>query len=192
MKHLKRIVGTALLAGALASVLGAGSASATTLEVGGVKQNQSVLIETSLKSGTSAILKDTFGFSSNTCTEGGGTGNTQSPFTGPSVTGIGTSVYFSGCAREPILGHKTGTLHVQWTSGTNGTVTSSGAEITTGSPFGTLNCKTGEGTHLGTLTGVAAGHATMDVNATISCSGVSSKLEATFTITSPTGLGAVA
>jgi hypothetical protein len=88
--------------------------------------------------------------------------------------------------------HKSGSLSIKWISGTNGTVTSSEAEFTTGSPFGTLNCKTGAGTHLGTLTGVASGHATVDINAALSCSGVSSKWEAEWVITTPTGLGVVA
>jgi hypothetical protein len=191
MKHLKKIAATVFAGAALSALLGLGSASATTLEVEGAVQNQSIVMETSLKAGTSMILKDTFGFTSNTCTNGGGTGNTESPFSGTTVTGRGTNVHFSSCEREPITGHKTGTLHIQWTSGTNGTVSSSGAEVTSPSPFGTLNCKTGAGTHLGSLTGVKSGHATMDVNAAISCSGISSKLEATLTVTTPTGLGAV-
>jgi hypothetical protein len=70
-------------------------------------------------------------------------------------------------------------------------VTSSGAEVTTGSPFGTLNCKTEAGTHLGTLTGVKEGNATMDINAALFCGGISSKWEATYTVTSPSGLGVV-
>jgi hypothetical protein len=116
-------------------------------------------------------------------------------YTGDSLTGPLTEgangLKFSNCTREPVTVHKSGELHITWTSGTNGTVTSSGAEVTTGSPFGTINCKTGEGTHLGTLTGVAAGKATMDINAVLSCSGISSKWEATYTVTSPEGLGVV-
>jgi hypothetical protein len=110
------------------------------------------------------------------------------------VTGAVNTLTFGTCTREPVTTHKGGTLHIKWIEGTtNGTVTSSGAEVTTGSPFGTLNCKTGEGTHLGTLKGVAktTEHATMEINAVLSCSGISSKWEATYTVTSPTGLGVI-
>jgi len=190
MKYLK-ILGIAAVAAMALMAVTAGIASATTGEIGGVVQNSSFTITTSLKAGTSAILKDTAGISSNTCTASSGSGTTSSPFTGATLTGVGTTMSMSSCAREPVIGDKTGTLHFTWTSGTNGTVTSSGAEITTSSPFGTLNCKTGEGTHLGTFTGVKVGNATMDVNAVISCSGISSKFEATYSVTSPSGLGAV-
>jgi len=202
MKYLKMLGLAAVAAMALMAVT-AGSASATTLEIGGVTQNASVTITASLKAGTSAILKDTAGISSNTCTASHVHGSTTSAdragvtvdnaYTGDSLTGPLTpgagGLSFSGCAREPVTADATGELHITWTSGTNGTVTSSGAEVTTGSPFGTLNCKTNAGTHLGTLTGVAAGNATMDINAVLSCSGISSKWEATYSVTTPSGLG---
>jgi hypothetical protein len=207
MKYLKMLGLAAVAAMALMAVV-AGSASATTLEVGGTAKNESVTITASLKAGTSAILTDTFGFSSNTCTESHVHGSTTSAdiggktfdntYTGDSLTGPLTEesngLSFGKCTREPVTAHKSGELHITWISGTtNGTVTSSGAEVTTGSPFGTLNCKTGEGTHLGILTGVAktTEHATMDINAVLSCSGVSSKWEATYIVTTPTGLGVV-
>ena len=203
MKYLK-MLGLAAVAAMALTAFTAGSASATTLEVGGVSKNATVTIEASLKSGNSAVLKDTEGFSSNTCTSSIVHGSTTSSttkgvtthnsFTGEELTGPLTAeeggLKFSGCARE-VKVHKSGTLHIKWTSGTNGTVSSSGAEVTTGSLFGTLNCKTGTGTHLGTLTGVSAGNATMDINATLSCSGISAKWEATYVVTSPAGLGVV-
>ncbi|HEX6204942.1 MAG TPA: hypothetical protein VFZ29_03950, partial [Solirubrobacterales bacterium] len=74
---------------------------------------------------------------------------------------------------------------------TNGTVFSEEAEITVGSPFGTLNCKTNAGVDLGTLTGTKEGHATIDVNAVLNCGFLmpSATLKGTYTVTSPTGLG---
>jgi hypothetical protein len=190
MKYLK-MLGLAAVAAMALMAFTAGSASATTLEVGGTAQSTSVSLTATLKSGSSAILKDTFGFSSNTCTSSEVKGASASPFSNETVTGAVSTLSFSSCAREPVVTHNAGTLHVKWTSGTDGTVTSSGAEVTTGSPFGTLNCKTGAGTHLGTLTGVASGNATMDINAALSCSGISSKWEATYVVTSPSGLGVV-
>jgi len=188
MKYLKMLGLAAVAAMALMAVT-AGSASATTLEIKGVTQNTAVTIKASLKSGTSAILKDTAGISSNTCTASSVEGKSEAPFSNATVTGAVSTLTFSSCAREPVTKDAGGKLHITWTSGTNGTVTSSGAEVTTGSPFGTLNCKTNAGTHLGTLTGVASGNATMTINAALSCSGISSKWEATYVVTTPEGLG---
>jgi hypothetical protein len=189
MKYLK-MLGLAAVAAMALVAFTAGSASATTLEVGGSTKNESITIKSSLKTGTSATLRDTFGFSSNTCTSSSVEGATENSFTGASLTGKISSLTFTECENEPVEVHTGGTLHVSHIANTtNGTVTSSGAEVTTESPFGTLNCKTGAGTHLGTLTGVSSGHATMDINATLSCSGISSKWIATYTVTSPTGLG---
>jgi hypothetical protein len=207
MKYLKMIGLAAVAAMALMAVV-AGSASATTLEVGGVTKNESITIVASIKLGTSAILKDTFGVSSNTCTESNVHGSTTESttggvttlgsYTGEQLTGPLTEkengLNFKNCTREPVVVHNSGILHIKWISGTtNGTVTSSKAEVTTGSPFGTLTCKTGEGTHLGILKGVAKAteHATMEINASLVCSGISSKWEAAYTVTTPTGLGVV-
>jgi len=190
MKHLKR-VGSALTVAAALALFSAGSASATTLEVGGKAKTESVNLTATLKSGTSAITRDTSGLAANTCAASEVKGATSSPFTGTSVTGAVSTLTFSNCSREPVTKDAGGTLHFTWTSGTNGTVVSSGAEWTIGSPFGTLNCKTGAGTHLGTLTGVASGHATIDINSFLSCSGIWLKWEGTYTVTSPTGLGVV-
>jgi hypothetical protein len=196
MNHLKKIAKSALAATALSAMLGVSSASATAVEIGGVTKNESVTFTLSIKSGTSAVLKDTFGFSTNTCTASHKHGNLIT-FFGIyiilSYTPGEGGLSFSKCEREPVTVHKSGNLKIEHiSSSTNGTAVSSETEFTTGSPFGTLNCKTGAGTHLGTLTGVASGHATLDVNAVFSCSGISSRFEATYTVTTPTGLGIVA
>jgi hypothetical protein len=59
MQHLK-IFGPMALAAMAAMAFAAATASATTLGIGGVAQTGSVSLESSLKTGTSAILKDEF------------------------------------------------------------------------------------------------------------------------------------
>ncbi len=189
MKYLK-MLGLAAVAAMAMTAFTAGSASATTLEIGGVTQNGSVAISASLEGGTSAVLSRTDGSLANTCTKSTVKGSTET-VTGATVTGAiaKNDLTFTSCTR-PVEVHKGGTLHVAHTSGTNGTVTSSGAEVTVSSIFGTLNCKTGEGAHLGTLTGVKEGHATMDISAVLNCGIVpSATWNGTYTVTSPTGLG---
>ena len=89
----------------------------------------------------------------------------------------------------------TGSLKIEWTSGTNGKVSSSGAEVTV---FATaLNasavCKTGTGTEIGTFTGVKTGNATMDISTSKLNCGIlgTATWTGTYTVTSPTGLGVV-
>jgi hypothetical protein len=200
MKYLKMLGLTALSALALMAVA-AGSASATTLEVGGVTQNKSVTLEASLKAGTTLILKNTSGSSENTCTKATLSGSTVSPYTGATVTGPVSALQFGedangkGCT-SPVTVHEKGTLHVSHAGTTNGTLTSSGAVVTSySSAFGVyLTCKTGTGTHLGTLTGVKEGSATAHINAVLNCGFFvpSAKWEGTYVVTKPTekeGLG---
>jgi hypothetical protein len=188
MKYLKMLGLAALSAMALMAFV-AGPASATTLELGGVTQNKSVSLEATIKSGTSAVLRDTSGFSVNTCTSSEVAGSTETTFTGPTVTGKVSKLTFSNCT-DPVTVHKNGTLHVAYSSGTNGTVSSSGAEVTVDGPFGYITCTTGAGTTLGTLTGVSSGNATMDVNAVLNCTVISTaRWTGTYTVTSPAGLG---
>jgi hypothetical protein len=187
MKHLKNVV---LAATALAALFSAGSASATTLEIGGVTQSKAVSITVTLQSSTSTILRDTFGISLKTCTGMELNATTASPFTGTTVTAPINNWAFT-CDRTFHV-HKAGTLHIAHIKNTtNGTLTVSGSEFTTDSPFGTLSCRAGVGTHIGTLTGAASplAHATIDLNAVTDCSGVSTRWTGTFIVTSPTGLG---
>ena len=185
-----KALGLAAVAATAFTAFAASSASATTLEVSGVTQNQAVTLEMSLKSGTSAIWSRTDGSFGNTCTTSELAGDTESPFTGTSVTGAVDFLLFSGCTR-PIKIHQLGTLHISYISGTNGTVTWSGTEITVGTPPGTLNCKTGGGVDIGTLTGTASGHAEIHINAVINCGFLvpSASWKATYIVTTPTGLG---
>lgn len=190
MKYLKMISLAALAAMALMAVA-AGSASATTIGVTGVAQTKSVTITSSIAAGGSALLKSTSGFSENTCTQSTVSGATSSPFTGTTVTGGVSTLSFSNCT-NPVTVHKGGTLHISHTSGTNGTLTSSGAEVTSWSTaIGEyVNCKTGAGTHLGTLTGVKHGEAIMHINAVLNCGFwlPSAQWQGTYTVTTQ-GIG---
>jgi hypothetical protein len=194
MKYLKIISLAALAAMALMAVA-AGSASATTLEVGGVTTNASVTIKASLATGTSTILRDTNNSTIDTCTTSTFEGKTESSFTGATIGGKLTGLTFGNCTHTTTVDAK-GSLTVEHVAGTtNGTVRSTGMSVTWQSTtFGaTLNCQTNN-THLGTLTGSASGHASLKVNAVVNCGFFvpSMKWEATYTFTTPTGLGVVA
>lgn len=194
MKHLMMIATVAMTAMAAFAVVGAGSASATTLEVEGVTKNEAVTIVGSLAAGTSLVLSRTDGSLANTCTVFEVEGTAVSPFTGTKVSGSGKTLKFENCTR-PVTAHKTGTLigeHIAST--TNATMYSAEAEVTVLTPFGTVNCKTGTGTYLGTLTGAATGHATLHLNAVLNCGFLlpSAGMKGAVTVTSPTGVGASA
>jgi hypothetical protein len=167
MKYLK-MLGLAAVAAMAFTAFAASSASATTLEVNGATQAGSVTLTASLD--TSITLSRTDGSFANTCTESHMHGETEvGKTTGTTVTGPITSLTFTKC-EFPVTVHKPGKLEVKHITGTtNGTVYSEEAEVTTGSAFGTLNCKTGETTDIGTLTGVASGNATMHINAVLNC-----------------------
>jgi hypothetical protein len=196
LKYLKMIGLAALTATAMTAYIGASAASATTPEIGGVVKNESITISGTLKSGSSGVLKTTSGASEQTCTQMNLQGKSASPYTGATLTGAVTTWTFGGCT-NPVTVDKAGTLHITHIAGTtNGTVVSSGAEVTSFSAAigAYINCKTGTGTHLGTVTGVKEGHATLHINAVLNCGFFlpSAKMEGTGTVTSPTGLGVVA
>jgi hypothetical protein len=187
MKHLK-ILGLAAVAAMAMMAFTAGSASATTLETGGTTTNSQLTITASLSSKV-AVLKDTAGFSKNECEISHVHGKTTSPFTGSSVTGDIETLTFEKCTR-PVTVHAPGKLEITWTSGTNGTVASEEAVVTVSSAIGVLTCETGTTTNLGNFTGVAAGNATLDINALLNCGIIpSAKWEGSYAVTSPAGLG---
>ncbi|HWI97047.1 MAG TPA: hypothetical protein VNS60_13360 [Solirubrobacterales bacterium] len=165
----------------------------TTFEVAGSPKNESVEITASLAAGTSTTLKTTGGLLANTCTASHAEGSTTSPYSGATtVGGPLSSLSFSSCTEEKVVVDEAGSLTVEWTSGTNGTVRSAGAEVKVPSPFGKLTCKTGTGTgtDIGTLTGVKSGNATMDINGVLNCGIIPSAVwEGSYTVTSPSGLG---
>jgi hypothetical protein len=191
MKYLK-MLGLAAVAAMALMAIGAGTASATTLEVTGVTKNEPVTITASLLSGSSALLQTTSGAFANTCTESHVLGVTVAPYSGTRVGGPISSLSFTKCTSSPVVVDAAGSLSVEYTSGTNGTVRSSGAKVTVPSPLGgTLTCVTGENTDIGTLTGKATGFATMDINAVLNCGFLapSSTWTGTYEITTPHALG---
>jgi hypothetical protein len=190
MKYLK-MLGLAAVAAMALMAIGAGSASATTLEVKGVAQSGAVEITASLEAGTSALLQTTSGAFANTCKESHVSGKT-SVFTGAAVSGPINSLTFTNCTTSPVVVDEKGSLSVERIgSTTNGTVRSSGAKVTVPSPLGTLTCITGTNVDIGTLTGVKEGNAKVDVHAVLNCGFVSPSTtwDAAYTVTSPAGLG---
>lgn len=201
MKYLK-MLGIAAVAAMAFTAFAASTASATTLEINGVTQNGPVTIDASLASGTSAVLSRTDGSLANTCTTSTAHGTTtvytgtyvEGPLTGH---GEGTSagLTFGSCTR-PVTVHDPGTLAIDYDGDTSGEVLSKKAEVTVSTPFGTVNCKTGEGTKIGTLTGATSisnpgVHAIMHINAVLNCGFLlpSASWKGTYTITTPTDLG---
>ncbi|HEY3492201.1 MAG TPA: hypothetical protein VGK43_04565, partial [Solirubrobacterales bacterium] len=137
MWHRLKGIGVVAVVASLATLAGAGSASATLLEVAGTTKNEAVTITASLKAKHSLVLSRTEGSLVNTCALSAITGDTET-FAGTTVTGAIDLLSFSKCERTVTV-HKAGTLHIEHIAGsTNGTVSSSGAEVTVGSPFGTL------------------------------------------------------
>jgi hypothetical protein len=180
---------------AMALTAFAGTASATTLEIGGVPQGLgSFKIKGTLAPKTSTLLTDTGGFFANTCAESNLEELTELPFTDTGTNPVGGVVWgltFSSCSEGNIVIDEKGILTIAWISKspTNGTVRSTGAKLTVPSFFGTLTCTTSN-TDTGTLTGVKTGKATIDINAVLSCSVVSTvRWSGTYVVTSPEGLG---
>jgi hypothetical protein len=192
MIHLKMLGQIALMAAALVAVAGVGTASATTLAITGVVQNRVVETTATVKAGTSNLLKDEFGTTTDTCTESLITADTES-FTNPSIGGIVTKLVIGKCTHTTTV-IAPGKVSFTWTSGSNGTVSSSGTEVTVQSTFfgASAVCKTGAGTNIGTLTGVSEGNATLDINAALNC-GILGKASwtGTYIYTSPHALKVV-
>jgi len=189
----RKMVGLTALGTALIALLGSSPVSATTLEVGGTAQNQKVTFKATLASGSSMILKATNGKAFETCTGSEIEGWTISPFSASAVAGELSKLTFSGCTHTA---HTlfTGTFAVGWTSGTNGTVAFAGTEFEV---FYTplrlpIFCETGVA-DIGTITGVASGHATLHLNVVVDCGFLvpSAEWQGTYTVTSPTALGVV-
>jgi len=179
---------SALLA-ALALMAFASTASATTLEIGGVKQAGAITIHATAES--TMLLAATGGGFANTCPESTLHVVTTTPFSGTRVGGPLTLTV--GKCTDTVSVDTGGYLEIEWISGTtNGTLFSKSARITSDSPFGYLDCTTSAaGTDIGSLTGKVSEHATLDINAVLNCGFFlpSAKWEGTYWVTTPTGLG---
>jgi hypothetical protein len=180
---LSKMLGV-VAAAALALMAFASTASAATLEVGGVAKNASVSLEATIAAGGSALLTDTFGATANTCTTSVVKGSTSSPFSATTLSGPLSTLTFSSCSEGNPTTDAAGTLSVERIGvTTNGTVRSNGAKVTVPSFFGTLTCTTSN-TDVGTLTGVSSGNAKFDINAVLSCTGIgTAKWSGTYTLT---------
>lgn len=173
--------------------IGPPSASATTLEIGGVVQNKEVKFAATLTN--SALFASTSGTFVNTCLSSTLEGNNEK-ITAAVMNGPITALGFGNCVENVFVVDARGTFTLENIAGTtNGTLRSVGAKFTMPSPFGVLTCTTAAapGTDIGTLTGVAAGAATIDINAVLSCGAIlpSVKWTATYSVTNPAGLGVV-
>jgi hypothetical protein len=189
MKLIKTL-GIAAVA-ALALMAFASTASATTLETNGVTQAGPIELRGSLK--TSSLLKDTSGVFANTCLGSTFIGKDSTSATGVAVSGPLSTLSFTSCTHSPVTVDAAGTLSIERIgTTTNGTVRSSGAKVTVPvTVIGvvvTATCTT-DNTDLGTLTGVASGAATIDINAEINCGSVlpSAHWEATYVTTNSSG-----
>ncbi len=167
MKHLK-MFGLAALAAALMAFVAVGTASATIIENGGGKLATGALI-TAESEGTTELHPPIGSINckkshveGKTSNEGGGTG--------VNVTGNIEALSFSECNATVTVLQK-GTLSIAWTSGSNGTLSGTGQQVTVvylgfHCIFSTNNTK------LGTVTGGTT--ATLDIEATIPRTGGSS------------------
>jgi hypothetical protein len=126
MKYMKMLGLFAMAAAALMAF--AGAASATELYSGATTQKVGTILDFSLKSGTSALWKETSppsgeGNTLDTCTSSTVTTEiTNAGSATTTTTGRNTGITWSGCT-WPTTTTKLGRLEVHWTSGVNGTIT---------------------------------------------------------------------
>ncbi|HEY3434389.1 MAG TPA: hypothetical protein VGK41_01925 [Solirubrobacterales bacterium] len=185
-----KILGLGLSVIALMGI-GAGTASATTLVIGGSPSASPITITASIEPISTSYLSSTSGSLSSTCKESHFHGSAPNG-TSSKVTGSISSLSFTKCDPAGVQVHKAGNLYVEYTFGTNGDVFSEEAEITVPTTAGiTANCKTGSGTTIGELEGVKSGHATLSLVAILNCGFLlpSAVWSGTYIVTSPTGLG---
>jgi hypothetical protein len=188
---LNKTLGAAV-AVALAVLAFASIASATTLEVKGVKQTGAVAIKATLKANTSLVLTETSGFAQRTCTASTLEGKTTT-FTATTVSVPLTLLTFQTCTEGSFVVHVKGTLTFENIAGTtNATVRWAGMHLTMPSIFGVIGCTTAAspGTDVGILTGVSTGSALLDFKGVINCGFIPSTVwEASYVISGIEGLG---
>lgn len=197
MKYLKMLGFAAVAAMALMAFAGAGSASATVLcktntNPCSSKWEAGTTLKFTLKNNTSALWRDTEGYTLKTCTNANLNGEiTNAGSTIEPVKIKVTEHSWTSCtvATKTL---KLGELEIQTIAGTtNGTLKYKNAEFTTNDIFfGDCVYGTGEGgTDLGTLTSSSTGDSVIDVNAVLGPVGVNCCPEVVwveeFTITSP-------
>ena len=190
-----KIFSTAVVATVVFAASVATPASATTFEIGGVIQSGAVPFTASLQSGTLALLERTDESHMSDCTESHLEGKTTT-FTGAQITAPLSALTFGKCNPKPVVVHKPGQIFIEHIPGTtNGTAFWENGEVTIPTTLEfTVNCKSGGGTLIGTLTGVKEGSATLHVKAVLNCGFLlpSAYWEGTYILTSPKGLGITA
>jgi hypothetical protein len=154
MKYLK-MLGLAAVAAMALMAFGAGTASATTLFTNSTKTvsyASGTEISASLTKGTSATLTGPEKETLDTCTGSTVTGKTSAT-SATQLSGNISALTWSSCS-NPTNTVALGSLSIEWTSGTSGTVRGKSTEVTVSGIFG-VSCTygTGTGTHLGTITG---------------------------------------
>ncbi|HEU4706237.1 MAG TPA: hypothetical protein VFS64_03515 [Solirubrobacterales bacterium] len=201
MKQLKMLGLAAVAAMALMAILGAGTASATTqLQINTTPSANDNLgvgtrILSTVEASTSTTFSDPSGVENDTCPESTIEGEIEDNSGSGDPTGLISALTLERCT-EPTRVIRKGSLEIQHIAGTtNGTVISSGAEITVFSTVLGADCflRTGTGTSLGTLTGAGHGltNGTTDINATIQvfgCGITNARWKGRYEVTSPTGL----
>ena len=166
MKYLKMLGLLAVAVAALMAFAGTASATSVTTTTGGAAATPTI----HAVSIGHAILHGSLGtVECNSTVEG----KVESHGSGVAASGKISTLHFTSCTgsntvTSPVS--KTGSLAVTWTSGHNGTLTSTGAEvIVTSHNLGGTCIYTTNGTTLGTVTGGAT--AKLDISATISRTG---------------------
>jgi hypothetical protein len=197
MKYVKMLGLAALAAMAVMALVGAGTASATTLDCAGVHCNVGTVIDASLSG--SAKLTTTEGTVLDTCT--GGTVKGVTTTTGSATETVQGNIeeLTWGPCTEPTTTIAKGTLEIHWTSGLNGTLTAGSvpSEVTVQTTiFGSCIFTIAAGGDIGTVTGTTSGDAVFHINAVASrksgfCPSTT-KWEGTYIVTSPTPLAVTA
>jgi len=186
MKYIKILSLMAVAAAALMAF--AGTASATIIE----ESNGTQLLKgTQIEStGTNAVLKA--GFSTVECSHSEVDGKTSNNGgAGETVEGNINNLSFSGC-NMTVTVLKKGKLIVHHTSGSNGTVTSEGAEVTVNNHSVSCTYGTTSATNIGNLAGGSPAKLTASASLTRVAGGFlcanPATWTATYTVTTPTSL----
>jgi hypothetical protein len=169
MKHLKMLGLAAVSAVASPLLLGGGTASAEMTELfgGATTLSSGSPVSATLSSGTSALLTPTSGELMQTC-KGSTVSGATTNATGSAVSGAISTLSWSTCINTTNT-LTNGSLSItKRANSDDGTVSGIGSRVTV-LVFGFLDCVygTGTGTHLGTLTGVTSGNATLAINAVL-------------------------
>jgi hypothetical protein len=160
MKFIKMLSLAATAAVALLAF--AGSASATT-----ITSPSGTVYTSTVKDVSEGAVKLSGSFTTIQCNASAIEGKIEKHGSGVTAAGAVSSMTFTEC-NFPVTVAKKGSLEVHATSGSNGTLTSSGAEISIATSIGTCVFTTSN-TNLGTVTGSSStgGAATKDISGSI-------------------------